>query len=513
MSKDATVEKVKSKSSFAFIDANGQSSFLSAAAANTHMALRQRVENWKPFDVAKQLHWYMILDAFALALAFACAWGIATFLNLHFLDRPLIPPQSGEDTHRFIQYLIIAGVVIFNLERGGHYRMRKPFWLETKNILYTSSIALIVDGFLQFAARADFSRMGLVLSWFLAALLIIAFRSAFRAYMRRTGRWQISALLIGNGSVAEDALRAIQSEPNLGYVMTAQVADLPKTFHDADQSWENIRARFQVDFILIALDGMELARAEEPIAQLMREGVPFSVSPPMRNMPVLGMIPQYFFSHDVMLLTYSKGLEQPVQRFIKRTFDIVAASTALLIASPFLAVIAAFVALDGGPVVYGHKRIGYKGKSFACLKFRSMVKNSEDVLRQHLEKNPEARAEWQREWKLHKDPRVTAIGGLLRRTSLDELPQLWNVLRGDMSLVGPRPIVVAEADKYNSDIAYYCRVRPGITGLWQVSGRNDVSYAKRVQMDAWYVRNWSLWHDVAIICKTIPVLINRSGAY
>ncbi|MBY0406141.1 MAG: sugar transferase, partial [Rickettsiales bacterium] len=144
---------------------------------------------------------------------------------------------------------------------------------------------------------------------------------------------------------------------------------------------------------------------------------------------------------------------------------------------------------------------------------RSMVANSAEVLEQYLAANPEAREEWDADQKLKNDPRITAVGAFLRKTSLDELPQLINVLRGEMSLVGPRPIVTAEVDKYDYDIAHYYRVSPGITGLWQVSGRNDVSYAQRVQMDSWYVRNWSLWHDIAILCKTVPALLQSRGAY
>jgi undecaprenyl-phosphate galactose phosphotransferase len=139
--------------------------------------------------------------------------------------------------------------------------------------------------------------------------------------------------------------------------------------------------------------------------------------------------------------------------------------------------------------------------------------NSDAVLKKYLANNPMALAEWQCDHKLRNDPRVTRFGRFLRRTSIDELPQLLNVLKGDMSIVGPRPIIVAETEKYDSDISHYYRVRPGITGLWQVSGRNDVSYKERVSMDSWYVRNWSLWHDIAIICKTIPVVLKREGAY
>jgi lipopolysaccharide/colanic/teichoic acid biosynthesis glycosyltransferase len=150
---------------------------------------------------------------------------------------------------------------------------------------------------------------------------------------------------------------------------------------------------------------------------------------------------------------------------------------------------------------------------FKCLKFRSMIHNSQAVLERHLAESEQARAEWAADHKLKNDPRVTRFGAFLRSSSLDELPQLINVLKGEMSLVGPRPIVQGEVPKYDRDIAHYYRVSPGITGLWQVSGRNDVTYDQRVQMDSWYVRNWSLWHDIAIMCKTIPALLKRSGAY
>ncbi|MDE2029189.1 MAG: sugar transferase, partial [Alphaproteobacteria bacterium] len=220
----------------------------------------------------------------------------------------------------------------------------------------------------------------------------------------------------------------------------------------------------------------------------------------------------YFFDHDVMMLTYTRGLDQFLPRLIKRGFDILAAGGALLFLSPVMLVVALLVKSDGGSVLFGHARIGCNGKPFLCLKFRTMKTDGDAILTRHLAVDAAARAEWQSTRKLRHDPRITHIGHLLRRTSLDEIPQFINVLRGHMSLVGPRPIVGDETGKYDCDIAYYYRVRPGITGLWQVSGRSDVSYERRVHMDTWYVRNWSLWHDIAIICKTFPALL-RAGAY
>jgi Undecaprenyl-phosphate galactose phosphotransferase WbaP len=171
------------------------------------------------------------------------------------------------------------------------------------------------------------------------------------------------------------------------------------------------------------------------------------------------------------------------------------------------------VSKDGGQPFFGHMRVGHNGKPFKCYKFRSMVVNAEQVLEHLLANDPVARAEWALNFKLKNDPRVSKLGEFLRRSSLDELPQLWNVFKGDMSLVGPRPVIEAELERYGDDVGYYLMTRPGITGLWQVSGRNDVDYATRVYLDSWYVKNWSLWNDIAILFKTISVVRRRSGAY
>ncbi|HCD6741203.1 TPA: sugar transferase, partial [Klebsiella pneumoniae] len=157
--------------------------------------------------------------------------------------------------------------------------------------------------------------------------------------------------------------------------------------------------------------------------------------------------------------------------------------------------------------------IGKGGKSFKCLKFRSMVTNSKEVLEDLLSKDIQAKQEWEATFKLKNDPRITKIGHFLRRTSLDELPQLFNVLKGEMSLVGPRPIITAELERYNDEVAYYLLSKPGMTGLWQVSGRSDVDYETRVYLDTWYVKNWSMWNDIAILFKTIGVVLKKDGAY
>ena len=198
---------------------------------------------------------------------------------------------------------------------------------------------------------------------------------------------------------------------------------------------------------------------------------------------------------------------------LKTVFDYALTAVGTICISPLLAYVAYRIKKeDPGPVFFAHMRIGKDGKPFPCYKFRSMVTNSQEMLQKYLAENPAAREEWERDFKLKDDPRVTPIGKVLRRTSLDELPQIFNVLRGEMSLVGPRPVVQEELDKYYGETAkLYCTVKPGITGLWQVSGRSDTTYAERVALDEEYIRHRSFLKDVDILIRTIKVVSSKGG--
>ena len=204
--------------------------------------------------------------------------------------------------------------------------------------------------------------------------------------------------------------------------------------------------------------------------------------------------------------------KDPALQISKRLFDVVASVALLAVLSPVMLTVAALARRDGGSVLFGHRRIGAGGESFRCWKFRTMVPNAQDALHRLLASDPAARAEWERDFKLQNDPRVTRLGRFLRTTSLDELPQLFNVLFGSMSLVGPRPIVNDEISRYGAAFHDYARCRPGITGLWQVSGRNEVDYRRRVMMDQEYSRNWSLSNDLKLLLRTPMAVLRRRGA-
>jgi len=197
----------------------------------------------------------------------------------------------------------------------------------------------------------------------------------------------------------------------------------------------------------------------------------------------------------------------------KLAFDKVFASFALVFLAPVIGLIAVTILLtEGGPVFFGHQRVGLGGRRFKCLKFTSMCQNADQRLAQVLEHDPDARAEWQSTRKLTNDPRISALGAVLRKTSLDELPQLWNVLRGDMSIVGPRPIVMDEAEYYGPYFSDYLLVLPGVTGAWQVSGRSDTTYEQRVALDVDYIRSRGFFGDIKIVLKTVAVILKRDGA-
>ena len=201
-------------------------------------------------------------------------------------------------------------------------------------------------------------------------------------------------------------------------------------------------------------------------------------------------------------------------RVVKRWMDVLLVLLSLPVTLPVFLVVSALVTLSSpGPIFYSHRRIRKNGAFFSMWKFRTMCVNSAEVLEGYLARHPEARAEWNKTHKLRVDPRITSVGSFLRRYSLDELPQLWNVLTGQMTLVGPRPIVAAEVGKYREGFTFYCRVKPGLTGLWQVSGRSQLSYDERVALDCDYVERWSLRRDFVILLRTFLSVANQDGAY
>ncbi|MEX3239755.1 undecaprenyl-phosphate galactose phosphotransferase WbaP [Serratia quinivorans] len=423
---------------------------------------------------------------------------------------------------RFFTHVMLAVLCVgWFWVRLRHYTYRKPFWFELKEIFRTLLIFAVCDLALVAFSKWQFSRYVWVLTWTLALILVPLARAITKRLLNKLGMWQKHTIIIGSGKNACDAYAALQSEEVLGFAICAffssgkqcekELLGKP-VICDEKELWQQCDP--DTTQFIVALEFDEHTLRDEWLKKLAKHNCrSVSVIPTLRGVPLYGTDMSFIFSHEVMILRVSNSLAKRTSRFLKRSFDIAGSVSIILLLSPILAILAYLVSKDGGKAIYGHERVGRDGNKFKCLKFRSMVMNSQEVLKNLLENDPEARSEWDKDFKLKNDPRITRVGKFIRKTSLDELPQLFNVLKGEMSLVGPRPVIEKELERYAGDVDYYLMAKPGMTGLWQVSGRNDVDYDTRVYFDAWYVKNWSLWNDIAILFKTINVVLKRDGAY
>ncbi|HZH28757.1 MAG TPA: undecaprenyl-phosphate galactose phosphotransferase WbaP [Azospirillaceae bacterium] len=450
-------------------------------------------------------------DVAACLLAFLVS-SVLVFAAIAWVEAGRLPARL--DTlilERFKPFVVFIPFLVFWFGTQGHYKRGLPFWTEARQIAGAVLMLALIDGFSQYVSQELYSRPWLVLNWVLAGLFLFGGRIALKAVMLRIGVWQMPTVVVGTARTIAEAVAALGSERLLGYQVVQRV-DIEGP-NGVVPTVDELTPFHAPHFVVIAADAANLPRVEPLIGELHRRGKPFAIVPPLSGISVLNMKAQGFFSHDAVLLTAPNNLASTHARMIKRTFDLVVAGLLVVLLSPVFLLLAYLIRRDGGPAFYSQKRIGRGGRLINCLKFRSMVPNAEAALQELLDRDPAARAEWDATLKLKNDPRITPVGHFLRRTSLDELPQLFNVLRGEMSLVGPRPMLLEEPPKFGADIVYYYEVDPGITGLWQVSGRNDVDYKRRVQLNSWYVRNWSLWYDITILLKTVRVVLTRDGAY
>jgi undecaprenyl-phosphate galactose phosphotransferase len=465
-------------------------------------------------------------------VAFLLAGVLANVLHWLYLGAPaseflrIWTGSSGE-----IRVSLFAGLVAVSigwLWALGHYTRRRPFWDEIAEILRVLAVVAVLDAALLYLAKLQFSRFWFIGIWVLALALIPFARLMVKRVLVGLGYWKRSAVVLGTGPDALEAVEALHSEPAMGFETVAFL--LPPNAEGVHPSHLHVQGKLLPVIspldnprgtleslgkptIIVALAQDDLTREAKLITRLHRYCDDLRVVPPVRGLPLFGATVHHFFRHELFFLSLRNNLARRAPRLLKRIFDL-GVSTFLLVAlSPLFAYFAWQIRKDGGPVFFLHDRVGRDGHPFRCAKFRTMVPNAAVVLEDFLKSDPEARAEWEKDFKLKSDPRVTKIGKFLREYSLDELPQLWNVLRGEMSLVGPRPIVEDELQRYAESADFYLETNPGMTGLWQVSGRNNTEYSYRVYLDSWYVKNWSLWYDIVILIKTVRVVVAREGAF
>ncbi|CAM4362687.1 undecaprenyl-phosphate galactose phosphotransferase WbaP [Pluralibacter gergoviae] len=455
--------------------------------------------------------------SFAVSMYFSVA-----ILSITMSQFSLRVPNDQIEPWIELHWLLAGTCVAWCGIRLRHYLYRKTFWYELKEILRTLAIFAVIEMAVIAFAKWYFSRYVWLFTWVFAAALVPFMRILIKHILNTLDIWMRDTWIIGSSKNASDAYNAINSEKNLGLKIvgfihadkapnsTLMMHSLPVI--EADDHWlTNVDKHTQ---FIVAVESDQADIRNNWLREFMIKGYRYvSVIPTLRGMPLDSTDMAFIFSHEVMIFRVQQNLAKWSSRIMKRTFDFLASLFIILLLSPLLVYIFIKVKKDGGKAIYGHERVGKGGRTFKCLKFRSMVVNSKEVLDKLLATDVAAKAEWDATFKLKNDPRVTEIGDFLRRTSMDELPQLFNVLKGEMSLVGPRPIITAELGRYNEEVDYYLLSKPGMTGLWQVSGRSDVDYDTRVYLDAWYVKNWSMWNDIAILFKTVSVVLKKDGAY
>lgn len=355
-------------------------------------------------------------------------------------------------------------------------------------------------------------------AWLISIVLVPLTRNAVRRWCAHQAWWGYPILIISSDPTAEAVIDELLRTPSSGLrpvLLTDPTGDCRASSLPVENDVEEVERlirRESIRYAVMCLPDLTHAQLLEVVKQYSRLIPHLLVASDSVALPSLwgatracGQLSGLELQNGQMLMPL---------RVIKRSIDITLASIGILLGAPILLTIALLVKLGSkGPVFYGHTRIGVKGRRFSAWKYRTMYINGDELLRERLREDQAAKAEWQEDQKLRDDPRVTPIGRFLRKWSLDELPQIWNVLCGDMSLVGPRPIVNSEAVRYGESFDLYKSVKPGITGLWQVSGRNDTTYEERVRFDSYYVRNWSPWLDLHILARTAKVVLTGQGAY
>ena len=445
--------------------------------------------------------------------------------QLSFTLRNLLITNHGElNVPPLIFWVITPLIYVVYLHICESYTRNKQFWRIIAGIfkacvyaIFNCVILLYIIHIAEYISRLYMGFLGIF-----AFLFIVLFRYIIKKLLDALQVLKEPVLLMGSGKNAVLILEHIKNDIGLNYQFIGYLKNqkgnneiatqLPCLGSFADA--ENIIQKTGVRKVLVVAPELAQSQMEDIIYKLQPLVSSIGFIPDMGTMPLSTMDIESLVDGHIVMFQMRNNLKNRSNRILKFVFDWCLTLFGTICIAPIFAIISLWIYLDSpGPVIFKHRRVGKDGKEFDCYKFRSMCVDADRILKELLEKNPEARKEWEKGFKLKEDPRITKSGAFLRKTSLDELPQIFNVLKGEMSLVGPRPIIRAEVPRYGKYISDYYMVRPGITGLWQTSGRNDIDYNERVQMDTWYVRNWNIWFDIVLLWRTFKAVLAGKGAY
>ncbi len=465
----------------------------------------------------------IIIDLLAFYLSLFIAWVLRAKALSSMM--PDLPSFIHFTFPYFLSLWWIPAIFIFFIFYEDLYERSLPFWDEARVMVKAVSLAtLAVMAIVTLGKMQDrVSRLVLLGTWAASLFAFPLFRLWGKRFLYRMGIWRDRVLILGAGNAGRLVVEGLEREKHMGY-------DVIGFLDDDEGKWGEVLSgkkvfgrirhfpkfikEMEIATVIIAIPSLTPERLSSLTASVQNHSPNTMVIPDIRGIALLNTDLLHLFYEKLFLMNIRNNLKSTANRFIKRLFDLTISTISMPLLLPFIGIVGLIVRLETpGPAIYAHDRIGKNGKTFRCYKFRTMQRDAEEKLMEILEDNEEVRNEWEKSWKLKEDPRVTRIGKFLRRTSLDELPQIFNVIKGEMSLVGPRPYLLREREDLENQMQVICSTEPGITGLWQVSGRSNTGYEHRLKLDSWYVMNWSLWFDIAILFKTIRVVMKREGAY
>lgn len=465
---------------------------------------RSQSDNFKYFS-------QLLRTSLPLVVADVLAFGACALVASHFVAVTALPAIASSPQ---LLLSILGWLIVLFSAMGLYSSMGMHPIYEFRQCLTGISLTFV------FIASAMVQSNGSFTILLICPLMLVAIpltRSAVRSFLSRQSWWGVKCLVFAcnrrvNRMFPSHLKNATNGLRPVGYLQDTLPATVEPEFvpyHLGSDADANKVMRHREAYIALV---HRHGRSDQQIAAFVDQRLKgFSrviIVPDDERLPSLWSMGK---NSGIMI---EDKLLQPSSQLVKRVADVGISVAALIVGMPFLLALAAWVKITSpGPLFYGHQRIGKNGAPFKAWKFRSMCVNADQVLQETLKDNPELQAEWAATQKLQNDPRVSSSGRFLRKTSLDELPQLWNVLKGEMSLVGPRPIVTSEVEKYSTTFDNYLRVTPGVTGFWQVSGRNLTTYDKRVELDDYYVKNWSLFFDLYILVRTVKTVVFREGAF
>ncbi len=474
---------------------------------------------------------YKKLAETGLLLAFDCLSVLFIFFISYEVRFGLLPLlvsdlPEGEPFSSPLHLVWITCVWLFFMLYEGLYTKVLSFWEEIIKLWKVSFLSTFgVFAVVSIGKLSDeISRIVITTMGILSVFLLPVLRLSFKSLLRRLDLFKRRVLILGAGETGKLVAQAIKREPNYGYRILAFIDDAPDK---AGGSVGGIRVakgirkaslyvkKLGAQDVIIAMPSADKELIQSTVDRIQPITERVLIIPDLFDIAVLGTSVQHFLYGDIISFEVKSNLSSPLNLALKRTFDITVSLLLLPLVLPLMGIIALLIRAESkGSAIFTQSRVGKGGKEFKIYKFRTMYEDAEQRLKELLSKDPKAREEWKRFRKIKNDPRITRVGAFLRRTSLDELPQIINVLKGEMSLVGPRPVTAEEIrEHYREKAVHYYRVPPGLTGLWQVMGRSNTSYDYRVALDVWYVRNWNPLLDVVILLKTVKVVLKREGAY